>query len=80
MTPKGQLLKIETLNSEFKTSVNKWRKQSNRVMVLITDKSSDLEVLRFERKIFEAPYVILELHLTKPVIYPKVTTHTPFLE
>lgn len=49
---KGQLLKIEKLKYEFNLCLNKWRKQCNRLRILITDKT-DLEVIKFERGILE---------------------------
>lgn len=52
MTVKGQLLKNEKLKYEFNLCLNKWRKQCNRLRILITDKA-DLEVIIFERGILE---------------------------
>lgn len=46
------MLKIEKLKCEFNLCVNKWRKQCNRLQILITDKA-ELEVIKFERGILE---------------------------
>lgn len=51
LTVKGQLVKIEK-TYEFNLCLNKWRKQCNRLRILITDKT-DLEVIKFERGILE---------------------------
>lgn len=63
LTVKGQLLKIEKLKYEFNLCLNKWRKQCNRLRILITDKT-DLEVIKFERGILEDWMGDLELFST----------------
>lgn len=52
LTVKGQLFKIEKRKYEFNLCLNKWRKQCNRLPILITEKT-DLEVIKLERGILE---------------------------